>query len=458
MSFKKKKLKTQWPQKTAYSVGIISIISIFLFGIFLINNISAVSFNITDSIVNIVQENNDDVKTIHSKEKINILVTGRWGWDHDAPNLTDTIMLVSIHTIHNTVSMLSIPRDLYVEYQNGGSGRINEVYRNNLAKTQSVSQAMWILKNKVSEITGEQIDYYVTLDFEGFIEIVDIFDGIEITLEENFIDTTYPDGNGGHVTFLLKQGTWTLDGDTALKYARSRHSTSDFDRSLRQQTIIHSLKNKIIENWFLKNTTKIRDLYRVFNKYVDTDISMTQVLALATLAKQDYHIISSNINDSCFYGSQNCEKWWFLYVPERELFWGASILLIEWSQQWNLSDYSAIQPYFNNIFNDTNIFKENIIINVFNWTGQNFLASTMADSIKKYGFAIPAYNSIWNADEIYETSIIYYNGISENSSTLGALKQLISAPFEQSSFPKISDTPVSIEIVIGNDYQSVFNF
>ena len=65
-----------------------------------------------------------------------------------------------------------------------------------------------------------------------------------MTLEKNFADYEYPDGNRGYKTFILREGTWVLDGEVALMYARSRHSTSDFDRSLRQQEIISGIKKK----------------------------------------------------------------------------------------------------------------------------------------------------------------------------------------------------------------------
>jgi len=106
---------------------------------------------------------------------------------------------------------------------------------------------MKVLEEKIEEITGEKIDYYVNLDFEGFIKIVDLVDGVDVSVEENLVDYDYPNGRGGYTTFVLRKGNWTLDGETALKYARSRHSTSDFDRSLRQQQIISALKKKITE-------------------------------------------------------------------------------------------------------------------------------------------------------------------------------------------------------------------
>ncbi len=460
MSFKKKKLKTQGPKKAAYGVWLISVWAIFLFGAFLIKNISAIEFDIVETVADVVTVGESEKKvSVADKDIINILVTGRWGGDHDAPNLTDTIILASIQKKQGIVSMLSIPRDLYVAYPEWWEWRINEIYINNVNRYNSQTAGMSALKSKVTEITGQQIDYYMNIDFESFTQVVDIFDGIELTLEENFVDTLYPDGNGGHVTFILKKWTWTIDGETALKYVRSRHSTSDFDRSLRQQQVLGSLKNKIASNGLLKNTSKLRELYKVFSKYVETDLSLGDMVSLASFAQQDYELISSNLNDSCFYGTENCEKGWFLYIPQRDLFGWASVLLLNGTEKWKISDYESIQPYFDIIFNKTDVFKENYVINVFNGARESFLASSMADNIKKYGFNVPAIDSIWNTNKIYENSVIYYNGINIDSQTIQAIQQL--APeieFIETNYPKYAKYEAAIEIVLWKDYQNIFNF
>lgn len=421
--------------------------------------ISHIEFNILSPLQTIVSSwSGSSSQSWEEKEKINILLTGRGGGNHDAPDLTDTMILASIQPASQTISMLSIPRDLYVAYEWGWEWRINEIYVNTLAQTQDTATAMQALQDKITQITGQDIDYYMNIDFQSFIEVIDIFDGVEITLDETFVDNTYPDGSGGHVTFLLKQWTWTIDGDIALKYVRSRHSTSDFDRSLRQQQILSALRNKIVGNGLLTNTRKIKELYQVFDTHVETNISLADILTLASVAKQDYRIASSNLNDSCFYGTQNCEKWWFLYSPQRDLFWWASVLLINGSYKWNLSDYSEVQKYFDLIFNHSDVFQENHTINVFNGNRESFLASTMADNIKKYGFSIPSTGSIWNAPDLYPNSRIYYNGISEDSATLQILKKFTTAPFISSPTPLYSSQDARIEIVLWWDYETVFNF
>jgi anionic cell wall polymer biosynthesis LytR-Cps2A-Psr (LCP) family protein len=95
-----------------------------------------------------------------------------------------------------------------------------------------------------------------------------------------------------------------------LKYARSRHSTSDFDRSLRQQEILSSLKNKALSLGYFRDSIKIRDLYSAIKKYVETDIDISTLLKLALefKASQDKELLSFNLNDTCYTGSPICSK------------------------------------------------------------------------------------------------------------------------------------------------------
>lgn len=223
-------------------------------GFYVVNALSEIHFKVFDfaapgkqqtSILDFSSAgSNGTNEQVDEKDITYILLTGRGGGNHDAPDLTDTIILLGIHPESETFTLLSIPRDLYVNYPGTSrKGKINRIYEFflSLGKDSAISK----LKSKVTEITGKDIDYYVNIDFQGFIEVVDLLGGVEITLENNFVDYEYPDGNLGYKTFVLRKGTWTLDGEVALMYARSRHSTSDFDRSLRQQQIISSLREKV---------------------------------------------------------------------------------------------------------------------------------------------------------------------------------------------------------------------
>lgn len=457
MTFKEKTIKVKKTSNFFSNfISVLLILIIFFIWYFILDSISRVDFWIKK--LNIINGIWWDEEI--TKEKINILLTWKWWWDHDAPELTDTIILASINFKYNTISMLSIPRDLYVNYYTSWRWKINELYIEETLETWSKEEWMKALEKKVSEITWEEVDYYINIDFKWFKELIDTFWWVKITLEQNFVDYEYPDWKWWYTTFVLRKWTWNLDWEVALKYVRSRHSTSDFDRSYRQQQVIKSLKDRIVEEGFLKNLSKIKKLYSIFSEYIITDIDLENLLKMSYLHSKipNMEIISSNINDSCFYWAYSCEKGWFLYVPQREMFNNLSVLLAYWTDITNLDNYEELNKYTNLVFNKPLLFSKKYKINVFNSLKVNSLASLFSDKLKKYWFNIPPINSIWNTKEVYKESIIYYNNIEEDSQTIEALKTIYTWKFEKIDSPKISkDKEVKIEIILWEDYEKVFN-
>ena len=400
-----------------------------------------------------------DSKNNKTQRGVNVLLLWKWWGNHDAPELTDTIIVANINVEKGSISMLSIPRDLYVKYPGiQKSGKINRVYETFLY-ARDKNAAIQSIKNKVSEITGQPIDFYVNIDFEGFIKIIDILGWVEVTVPENFVDYEYPDGKLWYTTFVLRKWTWTLDWEVALKYARSRHSTSDFDRSLRQQQILAGLKDKVLKLGYFKDNKKIRDLYNAIDTYIETDIDLATLvkLSLDFSSKWDAEVFSFNLNDTCFTGSPICEKGGFLYVPQRDLFWWQSVLLVEWTNVHTLSNYSILEPYMSLIFEHQEVFLEKHNIAVYNATKTKFLARSLSDVLKKYGFSIPVVDSTWNIREKkFEKSILYYNGIDSDDSTLKVLKNTLDMDFVAVEFPQYSDNPeVRIEIILGEDFSEI---
>lgn len=439
-------------------IWILAICLIFLLWIFSIKNINFFDFVAKTGsdlgILNNKKTPKEKVKDQPLKNKINILLVWRWWDNHEGWNLTDTIILASINTKTKKLSMLSVPRDLYVEYPwKDGTWKINWLY----AKYKSEKTPnSWIeaTKNKITEITWEKIDYFVDVDFQWFKDIIDTIWWIKIEIAEDFVDNRYPDWNWWYKTLTFKKWTWLFDWDNALMYARSRHSTSDFDRSERQQQVIKAIKEKLSWSYFLTSPLKIKELYDVFTKRVVTDLNLTTIVKLAYIlnSSNDFKILSSNLNNTCFYWSSSCAKWGFLYTPNRDLFWWASVLLAEWTTGSNLSDYESIQKFSNIVFNFPWVYDENYEINIFNSLKKGSLAWPLADNMVKYWFNIPKRNSIWNTKDYYDKSVIYYNNISANSDTIKALKSFFEWEIIKTDLPKYSETGAKIEIVIWEDY------
>lgn len=213
--------------------------------------------------------------------RLNILLVGMRGLGvGDGDLLTDTIILVSLNETTGQAAIISIPRDLYIAFPYEDKKRkINELYVSGYEKG-GEQLAFGITKTMLSQITGVYIDAMVRVDFEGFRKLIDAIGGIDVRLDKPFVEITQWQGIGG---FVLPAGWNHLNGDQALFYARSRFSTSDFDRARRQHDILFALKNKITTLGILSNPVKIYTILDIIGSHMKTDagIDVPQALALA---------------------------------------------------------------------------------------------------------------------------------------------------------------------------------
>ena len=181
---------------------------------------------------------------------------------------TDTIMIVQADGHAGTIRMLSVPRDLFYK-----GNRINVTY-GLYGPRQFV--------HDIQTITGVQIDHYVVIDMYAFIDVVNILGGIDVRLEEELLDPTYRVKENGHWTTLYyPPGLHHLDGVEALRIARSRHTSSDFDRASRQQLVLEAIRHKIGE-LSVGDAGKLYSLMLKTIEYVDTDLTPVQAVAYFT--------------------------------------------------------------------------------------------------------------------------------------------------------------------------------
>ena len=409
------------------------------------------------------------VKTLTKSEwtKTNILLVGIWGKWHDWWELTDSILLASLNTEKKTVSLLSIPRDLWVSYPGGTEGRINELY--SFGKKQWVG--MQYLKDKVTEITGEKIAYYGIIDFTGFKKVVDILGGIEVEVPEDLIDREYPTINWQYSTFAVRKWLQTFNWDTALKYARSRHSTSDFSRSQRQQLIIGAIKEKFLQLGFISDADKIFWVIKEIESHFETDLWNTNILSLALSMKDipSNRMLSFNLNNSCWTSHNNCQMGAYLYSPNRDFFWWASVLLVEWIQ-WGKKEekYNNTQRLTSLGFNYPWYLLDKNEITIINGTKQEWIGNLAGIALKKLGFTLSRKKPLisytgWILEKtrihVYwdeETSI----GINPISDTYKALELLVGKDFITHSWWNlyVTDDGPKIEIILGKDYKDMLPF
>lgn len=356
----------------------------------------------------------------------NILVVGVGGAEHEGPYLTDSIMVVNLKNNGNpAVGMLSVPRDLYVSVPGLGSGKINAIYTLALnkfaARTGEVintngeippsahEEAMNALKSTVENVTGMDIQYTVRIDFKGFVDLVDMVGGIDVDVPANFIDREYPDNNYGYTTFFLRAGQQTLDGQTALKYARSRHSTSDFDRAMRQQIILKALQTKLISRDILTNPNQLQRIYMSLSSNVTTDLSWREILRLAGYAAKLPHenIASAVLSDD------PTAPGGVLYDPDRAAFGGAAVLLPKGATASNPNYYKEVQLFTYMFFHNTSFFANPPHVLILNGTmvsGRRVsgIATLASNLFGKYGVKVESGNAPAGVS-LPETTFFFYN-------------------------------------------------
>ncbi len=222
-------------------------------------------------------------KIINKPDKETILLLGKGGESQaDGGNLTDTIMIAQILNPEKQINLISIPRDFLVFDEEGYYRKINSVYSHNLSQGKTEAEAVKSLQDKITEITGINFDYYAEVDFAGFVKVVDKVGGVEVDVTEAIDDPYYPGHNYSYQRFTLPAGQQTLDGETALKYARTRYTSAggDLDRSRRQQQILGNLKDRIFSLNPILDAPKIVSLLGIARETIKTDLSLTDMKSL----------------------------------------------------------------------------------------------------------------------------------------------------------------------------------
>lgn len=203
-------------------------------------------------------------------ETVNILLVGLDGGkdkQNDGVQRADTLMLARLHPKTGEVSLLSIPRDLYVEGvgPKGEAGRINSAYAYG-----GVEETVQM----VEELVGAPVDHYVAADFKGFEEIVDSLGGVKVQVKKDYL------ANRG-----IPTGEQVLDGKHALLYVRYRKTPrGDLGRIERQQQLLAALRSQVLSWDSLSGSPGI---VRSLNEHVETDMRVPQMISLGRTLVRD---------------------------------------------------------------------------------------------------------------------------------------------------------------------------
>jgi LCP family protein required for cell wall assembly len=241
---------------------------------------------------------------------------GGKSWGH----LTDTMIVVTVDPVNNTAGMMSIPRDLQLPIPGNGENRINtaNVYG---YKYDYPGGGPALLKRTIESSFGVPIDYYVMVDFKAFAGIVDTLGGVDVNVPRTLHDTLYPDPKPGdphaYKTVHFDAGWQHMDGIRALEYARSRMSTSDFDRAKRQQQILLAIREKALN---LNLIPKLPALAATMLDMVKTDMTLNEMIELARLAPQiDLSNIKSVVIQKPMVYGYRTEKGGAVQLPKWDL-------------------------------------------------------------------------------------------------------------------------------------------
>jgi anionic cell wall polymer biosynthesis LytR-Cps2A-Psr (LCP) family protein len=273
---------------------------------------------------------------------VDILLMGHGGRGHSGGSLADAFILAHLNHQTKEVALISIPRDTWVELPTRSD--IKQSHKINMSYAIGSDDASYPLKEPVyvgyhgggnmakhatNIVTGVFPDYYVAIDFDSFTSAIDTLGGLNVEVPVSFADEYYPisgleneacgksneeitrlhqEKSGFELesefkcryeTLTFQAGLTKMDGATALKFVRSRHSTtygSDFARGERQQALVLALIKELISAKALKN---VEDLYEQYKNFVRTDISLEDAVATAEYIKkpENYTIKKLNLTD-----------------------------------------------------------------------------------------------------------------------------------------------------------------
>ncbi len=378
-----------------------------------------------------------DQLLVEGDSRINILSLGI----DAAAGLTDSIQVVSIDPINKKIALLSLPRDLFVvNSAEHRQTKINEVYNSGVSACLSakgtcdpkVDGGGALMKKTVADTLDVQISYFARVDFRGVVRIVDNLGGIQIYVDKAIADPKYPNStNTGFDPFILKAGLQNMSGEIALKYARSRQTTSDFDRSRRQQQIIGAIRQKAFQLNFLANPKKMTDLMATFGRNFKTDLQSNEIVSLAKLiAEIDSDETTTAILDNGSSGplvSSINGNGQYVLIPKL----GTS----NWTEVQDFAKTALPEPY---------LIKEAARIKIIDASGQKDVGKKLKKKLVSLGYTISLVES---KTTVQKTSTITYSA--DKPYTLALLKRRFGLTPTASS---VANSTEEIIFTIGSNF------
>jgi LCP family protein required for cell wall assembly len=369
-------------------------------------------------------ESSDKKLNGEERGRINILLLGMGGDNHAGGKLTDTIMLASLKPDENKAALISIPRDMTIPVEGKGWQKINSINAYAEFNGEDGGEA---LSQAVSDVLKMPIDYYVKADFQGFIDVVDELGGVNVYVEDTLNDYQYPvkgredadNYQSRYEHLYIEKGWQEMDGELALKYARSRHAAgaqgSDFARARRQQKILQAAKEKFQETNIILKPSLISNILNELKDHISTDLKIWEMIKLWEMGKNiDPDQVKNEVLDdgpSGLLSATKSEGGAYILVPRG-------------------GDFSEIQYKIHNIFTDPEESRgnktqtrqvEDVKISIRNGTWINGLAGRTAIELEKEGFDVVRVANSSKKD--FQSSVIYDLAFGEKTEALKILKE-----------------------------------
>ncbi len=346
---------------------------------------------------------------------------------------TDVIQYFVIYPNIPSVTMLSIPRDLYVFLPNAYMSRINTADMHGAASGYDGGGAGYLNQTLLYNL-GITADYYVKVNFDGLVTLVNTMGGIDVPVPCRLEDYwPIPDENGEFHMIALEPGLHHMDGELALWYSRSRKTTSVFSRERRQQQVLEAMWRKGKETDLLN---AVPALYPDLNYLFETDLPVDKIFSLALTASQldmvnvrRYNIGRAEVEPYVTYQGGN------VFLPH----------------------YDAILPVLDDVMAppaSNRAMQNAIYVEVWNGTGNAHWDSLAADRMVHYGY-VPTINppDRWDYPQ---TQIIFF-GSTVKGSGLDLFQSLFSVPDENVIYYEDPNSPYTMRLIVGQDYVTCLN-
>lgn len=287
-----------------------------------------------------------EINANDNADQLTVMLVGYGGPGHQGGFLADAIQLAHIDLIKQQITFISIPRDLYLTDSRQQGAKINALLAAGMRQGAGVDGGLELMRQNLSYITGLAIQHYVGVDFVGFKRSIGYeLKGIEVDVAQTLDDRWYPidgaqldpcgysdaeiaDLTARYSGFALESkfecryerihfpvGKHLMQGHEALAYVRSRHSSSDYDRSRRQVELMTAIKNKLFE---LETIKYLPRFYEAMTKHVqvDFDLAAAKQIAKLLISAENFTINNVTISPENVLQSSKASNGAFILIPK----------------------------------------------------------------------------------------------------------------------------------------------